>query len=176
MTLQTQRDYLHGLGGLIKLTHRSHLRVLYEPDFYRILGGETTLAYIKSLLTNPEEARRDWVAVYRDARENLEETIEALSHNMMSISEYEPFDLEEQIRETVLNYHQTKEEEAEATLPELRSRFQRYKLLLENSYDRIRLTKQEEADKQDFIKMLDFFLRLEQNYSGWKQHQDSFDE
>ena len=175
MTLQTQRDYLHGCGGLVKLTQRSHL-AHSEPDFYRILGGEVTLDYIKRLLTNPEETRRDWVAVYKDARENLEETIEALSHNMMSISEYEPFDLEEQIRETVLNYHQTKEKEAEAALPELRSRFQRYKLLLENSYNRIRLTKQEEADKRDFIKMLDFFLRLEQDYSDWKQHQDSFDE
>lgn len=169
MTLQ--REYLNGVGGLVKLAPLSCYRLGsdFEPDFHRIIGSEVTLAFLKSLVVNTEEARHHWPAVYKDAIENLEEIVVALSEGS---DDYNPFDVKEQICETVLNYYQKEETD----LPELRSKFQRYKLLLENCHNGIELTKQEEADKKDFIKILDFFIRMEEVYNQHQRYIDSLDD
>lgn len=170
-----ERDYLDGLGGLVRLTPLTKLDHLTgQPVFYRLLGSEVALAYLKNLLTKPEKTKHYLPAgVYRDVKENLEEVIEALSQPLPE--DYYPFDVNHQIHETLLHYYQTRGEE-KVELPELRNRAQRYALLIENCNNGVKLAEQEEADKQDFIKMLDFFIQLEQNHQNWRQHREIYDE
>lgn len=166
-----ERDYLRGNGGLVRLSpleNRSIREILAygsQPEYHRILGSFVSLGYLKHMLEHPESSREGWSAIWRDVTENLEEIIGALSEQP---EEYTPFDVNTQVRETIMNYFEAIGKPI--TLPESRRKFQDYAMLLENCYKKRILSPPEAEEKQDVLQLLQFFERLEENYGEWKFH------
>lgn len=157
-----QRDVLHGMGGLVKiapLEGRFTYGISLKP-VYRLFGSEVTLSYLQTLLQHPEQAPA-WRRVYQDVMGSFDEIIEVLSHDPEQ-EHWKPFDITYQVQDTCIHYQ--KSIGKPLSIPELRRKFQNFKLLLDNAHAGRASTPEEEQEKQEFLRMIQFFMRLEQDY------------
>lgn len=164
-------------GGLVKLSPQPssfgyglESSIGRGPAYYRILGSETTLLYAKEVLIGPTTRMAGYE---REFLTNLETIICALEDekNMRNPEKLFLFD----IYVTARNYAKLTDQPSD--LPELRNRFQKYRLLFSNTLKQIPLTSDEDMLKEEFVRMLDFFITLETRYSEWRfHHQDDDDE
>lgn len=155
-------------GGLVRLNPSyplSYFPCAYR-SYHRILPEGWQLLYLSSLLDGREP--RQFPAVLEAFSDDLEHIIRAVSTDSPP-SELDRIDWT--IFETARNYAES--HRLPSSPADIRSRFQRYKLVFGNVLAGCRLTQEEEGTKNELKALLGFFIKLEEQRQEYKRYVDS---